>query len=184
MKFSLLLAMATVAAGISGARGEAVLRNGDIFCLRLRGTPVELAKIFSLEYAVGNEGTVSIPHISAPIKASGLTTAALERGIEKQLVEAKIFMQPTVEITNCPCSRCVTVGGAVRSPGTVEWFPELTLSTAIKRSGGVSFGGYKCRVTRDGKTTIYDLKRYLRDPRNFSEQNPRLLPGDEVEVPE
>jgi polysaccharide export outer membrane protein len=70
----------------------------------------------------------------------------------------------------------------VRSPGAIPWSQDLTLSTALKRAGGQSdFGSIsKIKVTRDGKVTVYNLKRAAKQP----EQNPKLLPGDEVDVPE
>ena len=35
----------------------------------------------------------------------------------------------------------------------------------------------------EGKTQTYDQKKYQKDPNRYGDQNPKLLPGDEVEVP-
>ncbi len=70
----------------------------------------------------------------------------------------------------------------MRQGTAIEWSPDLTLSSAINRAGGFSEYGNqkKIKVTRDGKSQVFNLKRVDKDPN----QNPKLLPGDEVEVPE
>lgn len=166
----------------TGSHAQAVLRNGDVFSLRLSGMPVEYANEFALEYTVGDDGEVSIPLIG-PIRATGQSTTQLSRAIEKKLTADKIFTSPTVVINLQPQSRFVTVGGGVRAPQAVPWSPDLMLSSAIKRAGGYNeFSNQsKVKVIRDSKTMgIFNQKRIDKDP----SQNPKLLPGDEVDVPE
>jgi protein involved in polysaccharide export with SLBB domain len=109
-----------------------------------------------------------------------LSTTQFARSVERKLIDAKIFTTPTVVVNLQPQSRFVTVGGGVRAPQTIAWTPDLNLSSAIKRAGGQSdFGNIKrIKITRDGKNTLYNLKKRDKDP----SQNPKLLPGDEVEV--
>src|SRR3954447_1808060 len=133
--FSLLAALVLPAANASA---QAVLRNGDIFELRLSGMPSEYALEYSLQYTVGDNGEVSLAQLNAPIKAAGLSTTQLERTIEKRLVNEKIFTNPTAVVMLQPSSRFVTVGGAVRAPSSVAWAPDMTLSVALKRAGGPS----------------------------------------------
>lgn len=163
------------------AFAQAPLRAGDAFELQLSGMPAEFALDFRGQYTIGDDGTVSIPLIG-PVRAVGLTSSQLARAIEKKLVDEQIFTHPTVLLALPIQSRFVTVGGAVRAPQAVAWTADMTLSTAIKRAGGTSdFANMKrVRLTRDGKVAILDLRRADKDPN----QNPRLLPGDEVEVPE
>jgi protein involved in polysaccharide export with SLBB domain len=122
---------------------------------------------------------VRIPLIGG-IRAAGLPTTELARNIERKLVAEKIFTNPTAIINIQP--RYVTVGGAVRNPNAITWSTDLTLSTAITRASGFSdfANRKKIKVTRDGKVAFYNLTKVDKDP----SQNPKLLPGDEVEVRE
>ena len=180
--FSLLAALLLPAANASA---QAVLRSGDIFELRLSGMPSEYALEYSLQYTVGDNGEVSLAQLNTPIKAAGLSTTQLERTIEKRLINEKIFTNPTAVVMLQPSSRFVTVGGAVRAPSSVAWAPDMTLSVALKRAGGPSdFAKMNAvKISREGKTQTYDQKKYQKDPNRYGDQNPKLLPGDEVEVP-
>ncbi len=157
------------------------MRPGDIFELRLSGMPNEYASDFATQYTVGDRGEVRIPFIGE-LKAAGVSPTELARAIERKLVTDKIFTSPTAVITLRPESRLVSVGGAVKSPQALQWTNELTLSNAIIRAGGDNgFVNYrKVKLTRDGKITFFNLNRADKDPA----QNPKLLPGDEVIVPE
>lgn len=177
----LLLMLALGALLLCRAEAQAVMRNGDGFELRLSGMASEFANEFPLQYTIGDSGEVRIPFIGE-MKAAGSSPTQLARAIERKLVADKIFTSPTAVITLQPASRLVTVGGAVRSPQAVPWTNDLTLSNALIRAGGGS--GFedlkKVKLTREGKVSYYNLKRADKDPA----QNPRLLPGDEVIVPE
>src|SRR4051812_2688155 len=186
MRYLLFLFALALALPAPSARAQAVLRNGDIFELRLSGMPDEYGREYSLQYTVGDNGEVSFAQLSSPIKAANMSTTQLERAIEKRLVAEKIFTNPTAVVMLQPSSRFVTVGGGgVRAPSSVPWAPDMTLSVAIKRAGG--FGDFAkasaVKVTREGKTLIYDQKKYEKAPNRYGDQNPKLLPGDEVEVP-
>ncbi len=175
------LALIAVFALASDAFGQAALRPNDSFEMQLSGMPAEYAMDFRGQYTVGEDGTISVPLIG-PVRAAGLTAHQLARSIEKKLIAEKIFTQPTVLLTLPLQARFVTVGGGVRMPSAVPWSADLTLSAAINRAGG--FGDFgnrkKIKVIRDGKVGIFNLQISDRDPN----QNPKLLPGDEVVVPE
>ncbi len=161
------------------SHAQAVIRNGDVFELTLSGMPVEYAAEFHLSFTVGDDGEVRIPLIGG-VRATGISTTQLARAIERKLVSEKIFTNPTAVINLQPTSRFVTVGGAVRNPNSVTWTNDMTLSNAITRASG--FGDFankkKIKLTRDGKVTYFNLTKSEKDPT----QNPKLLPGDEVEV--
>ena len=97
------------------AQAVATLRPGDVFEMRLSGMPQEYASEFSLQYTVGQDGTINVPLIGE-IKAVGLTSTQLERNIQTRLVADKIFTQPTVIIGIASVARYVSVSGGVRSP--------------------------------------------------------------------
>ena len=180
MRFIVLVILALCALAQSGF-AQAPLRPNDTFELQLSGMPAEFAQDFRGQYTVGDDGTVGIPLIGA-VRAAGLTSSQLARTIEKKLVSEKIFTNPTVLLVLPLQSRFVTVGGGVRAPQAVPWSADLTLSSAIKRAGGTSdfANTSKIRVIREGKVGIFNLRKSGEDPN----QNPKLLPGDEVEVPE
>ncbi len=179
-----LLALLLLTLALLAPRGwsQAPLRSGDTFELRLNGVPSAEAQDVYGQYTVADDGMVSLPLLVGAVRASGLTPPQFARAAEKKYVEQKIFTNPTIQINLPTQSRFVTVGGAVRAPQAVPWSADLTLSTAIKRAGGPSdFANMKkVRLTREGKTLVFNLKIADRDPN----QNPKLLPGDEVEVPE
>lgn len=176
----LLFALALVSSG--SAQTIATLRPGDIFETRLSGMPTEFAAEFSLQYTVGQDGTINVPLIGE-VKAAGLTSTQLERVIQARLVAEKIFTRPTVVINIAPVARYVSVSGGVRVPQRLQWSPDLTLASSIGNAGGIGdFGDpKKVRVVREGKVLgVFNLKQFVNDP----SADPKLLPGDQVIVPE
>src|SRR4051794_14508217 len=132
MRLFILSLLSLLVFPVSHLRAQAVLRNGDIFELRLSGMPDEYGREYSLQYTVGDNGEVSFAQLSSPIKAANMSTTQLERAIEKRLVAEKIFTNPTAVVMLQPSSRFVTVGGGgVRAPNSVPWAPDMTLSVAI-----------------------------------------------------
>lgn len=163
------------------ANPSAVLRNNDSFELQIGGVPLEYALEFRLPYTVGDDGNVQVPLIGS-VRASGLTISQFAAAVTKKLQDDKIFTFPTVTVNLVPQSRFVTVGGAVRAPQAVPWSQDLTLSSAIMRAGGATeFGNMKrVRISRGGEVRFFNLKIADKDPN----QNPKLLPSDEVTVAE
>ncbi len=165
-----------------GAQTIATLRTGDVLEMKLSGMPPEYASEFTLQYTVGQEGTINVPLIGE-IKVVGLTSTQLERSIQSRLVAGKIFTQPTVIISIGAVARFVSVSGGVRSPQRLQWTQDLTLSSAIGNCGGISdFGKEKgIQIIRGAKIAgVYNLKEIRKDP----SKDPQLLPGDQVIVPE
>lgn len=176
---TLLLLFALLSLLAPAGYSQATLRKGDGFKLVLSGMPAETAQEWMLDYTVGDDGHVKIPYIG-DINANNMSTNEFCRTVERRLVQEKIFTHPTAVIVLQPQSRFVTVGGEVRNPTIVPWSPDMTLSQAIKRAGGVGEWGKltKIKVTREGKSQVFNLKKSDKD----ATQNPVLLPGDEVEV--
>ena len=162
--------------------GSATLRPGDLFTMRLSGMPAEFAGEFSVEYTVGTDGNVNIPLVG-DVRAEGYAPGQLEKAIQQRLVAGKIFTNPTIIISVQAVARIVTVGGGVRQPQQRQWFPDLTLKSAIQSAGSLNefASGKGIRIIRDGKVFgTYDYKKISRDPST----DPKLLPGDQVDVPE
>ncbi len=176
-------AEAVVRAAPSAPEGDssvATLRGGDIMEMKLSGMPVEFSQEFSQLYNVGSEGNVNIPYIGE-VRAAGYTPSQLEKVIQQRLVADKIFTRPTVVITVQSAARSVTVGGGVKVPQRLPWSPDLTFKTAVDLCGGLDdfSSGKNIRLIRAGKVMgTYNYKK-MTDP----SQDPKLLPGDQVDVP-
>jgi polysaccharide export outer membrane protein len=181
-QISLLLALVALLAPKLQA-AESVFRPGDTFEWRLTGMPADVIQdIANLQYTIGPEGTVNIPLIGR-VKAAGLNATQLADAIEAKFIADKIFTRPTVIINPTQVQRFVSVSGGVRQPQRLLWTPDMTLSSAVGNAGGASdFGNpNKIVLIREGKTNgPYSLRELIRDP----SKDPKLQPGDQVNVPE
>ncbi len=158
--------------------GNAVLRTGDSFELRMTGMPVEDASMYSLTFTVSSDGMVNIP-LGGQIRAAGLTLSQLETAIERRLIDEKIFTGPTATINVPNQARFVTVGGNVRAPNRQPWSPDLTLLVAIAASGGANeWGGDKIDLIRGGQIQTFSLKKLNKNPSD----DPKLVPGDRLDM--
>ena len=179
---ALLLAAIGLLTSDLSAQTVATLRTGDMLEMRLSGMPQEYAIEFAQQYTVGSDGTVNVPLIGE-VKAAGLTSSQLERSIQAKLISEKIFTRPTVIINVGQVARFVSVSGGVRSPQRLQWTSDMTLTSAVGNAGGPSdfADPRKIRLIRAGKTEgIFGLRDLQANP----DRDPRLLPGDQVIVPE
>jgi len=164
------------------AQTVALLRAGDVFDLRLGGVPQEYAADFAQQYTIDQDGTVNLPLIGE-MNAAGLRPAQLGRSVEARLAAERIFTRPTVLINVAAAGRYVSIHGGVRTPQRLPWSADVTLSSAIGDCGGLTdfAGGSKIRLVRDRRIIgVYRLKDFRDDPA----KDPKLLPGDQVIVPE
>ncbi len=81
-----------------------------------------------------------------------------------------------------PQTRFVNVGGAVRAPNRIPFTEDMTLLTAINAAGGFNdFADQKrVRLLRGSQAKVYDVRQFRRDPG----LDPKLQPGDKIEVPQ
>jgi len=81
-----------------------------------------------------------------------------------------------------PQARFVNVGGAVRAPARVPFTEDMTLLAAISAAGGFNdFADQKrVRLLRGSEAKIYDVRQVRKDPG----LDPKLQPGDKIEVPQ
>ena len=156
-----------------------ILRQNDLFELRLSGMPPDDASQLNGTQTVGSDGQVNILY-AGRIQAAGRTPDQLARAIENELKEKKIFRWPVATITLPTAGvRFVTVGGNVRGAQRSPWSTDLTVLAALTAAGGPNdFAGDKIHLIRDGKVTVYSYKKLSRDP----SLDPKLLPGDRVEL--
>lgn len=80
-----------------------------------------------------------------------------------------------------PQPKTVNVIGCVRAPHAVPWTADLTITGAILRAGGVPFREpKKVRLFRGADCTLVELSKIRRG----EIPDPKLQPGDTIEVPE
>jgi polysaccharide export outer membrane protein len=176
-----LLLLSLVGARLDAQTAMVTLRPGDTFEMRLGAVPLDLAPEFNTSYNVSQEGTVNIPLIGE-MRVAGLTPPQLEKSIQNKLIAEKLFTHPSVNINPTPNSRFVTIGGGVRAPQRMAWSPDLTLMSAIQVAGGLGdWGSYnKIRLIRNGQQQVIDGRKFVKDP----SLDPKLMPGDQVIVPQ
>jgi polysaccharide biosynthesis/export protein len=178
MRALLFLALLVCAAPVFA---DSVLRPGDPVDLKISGVPTEEQTQVNNIYTVDADGMVNMPYINK-VHAAGLTPGQLASAIEGNYRSSRIFTNPTITIMMQPQSRFVTVGGAVKAPTRVPYTEDMTLLTAINASGGFNdFADQKrVRLLRGSEAKVYDVRQFRRDP----SLDPRLQPGDRVEVPQ
>ena len=160
---------------------DAAFRSGDTLELRIGGVPAEETQLVTGAYTIDGEGYINLPHVGK-VRAAGLGQAELQRAVEAAYRGGEIYTNPTITITVPTTLRFVNVSGDVRQPRRVEYTSDLTVLGAISAAGG--FTDYadqrKVRVMRGGRVQIIDIKAVRANP----SLDIRLLPGDQIEVPQ
>jgi protein involved in polysaccharide export with SLBB domain len=144
----LLAALAAPAAAQAGANPAAVLSPGDAVRIVVwRSTEL------SGDFDIAADSSIAHP-MYRDVKAAGVPFPVVEQRIRETLSRYATNPQFVAQ----PLFR-VSVGGEVRVPGLQTLQPEVTISQAIARAGGVTDRGRLDRVhlTRDGRERIIDL---------------------------
>ncbi len=159
---------------IPAATSNAQLRNGDSLTIALQGVPDPSVN----QVQIDDQGSISLPFIG-PLGAAGLNTGELAQKIRETYITRKIYN--TVDVSVSVTERFIYVGGEVVRPGRIIWTPDLTVSKAIQSAGGFTLYAKETRVslTREQNTYPIDVKLAQRSPA----QDPRLVPGDSIQVP-
>lgn len=178
MRIFLALLILAVA---STAFGQAGLRIGDPFELKIGGVPAEEQAQVNNVYTIDSNGAINLPYIGK-VPAEGQTPAQVARSIEDAYRANKIYTNPNITIVVQPMSRFVNVGGSVRNPTRVPFTEDMTLLTAINAAGGFNdFADQKrVRLLRGTEVRVFDVRRFRKDP----SLDVKLQPGDKVEVPQ
>jgi protein involved in polysaccharide export with SLBB domain len=152
----------------------AQLRPGDSLTIALQGVPDPSNNVVTVD----DKGLISLPFIGAT-QAAGLSAAELSQSIRDTYIAKKIYT--TVDVSVSVTERYVYVGGEVQRPGRIAWSPDLTATKAIQSAGGFSLYAKESAVSliRDKTAYVLDLKLAQRNPA----EDPRLVPGDSLQVP-
>ena len=184
MKKTFLLSLALVLCAMArlfAQGGEATLRAGDSFDMRISGVPADDQQTISSNYTVDGDGFMNLP-LYGKLKVAGRSASQVQTLIERTYVEQQIFTHPTVTLSIAPAARYVNVGGQVKSPGRIPYTPDMTLFSAINAAGDFTDFAKQSGVIlmRGGKSTKIDCKKIRADP----SQDIKVLPGDIIQVPE
>jgi len=153
---------------------SAVLRPGDSLTVTLQGVPDPGTNSVQID----EQGLISLPYVGA-LSAAGVSTAGLSQRIRETYIARKIYT--TVDVSVTVTERYVYVGGEVAHPGRIVWSPDLTVAKAVQAAGGFTLYARESAVnlTRDKDAYILDVKLAQRNPA----EDPRLMPGDSLQVP-
>jgi protein involved in polysaccharide export with SLBB domain len=156
------------------ATSTAQLRSGDSLNIALQGVPDASNNTVQID----EQGLISLPFIGT-LTAAGLSTAELSQRIRETYIAKKIYT--TVNVSVSVTERYVYVGGEVQRPGRIVWTPDLTVAKAIQSAGGFTLYAKETAVNlvRDEAAYPIDVKLAQRNPA----QDPRLVPGDSLQVP-
>jgi protein involved in polysaccharide export with SLBB domain len=155
---------------------KVVLHAGQYVDVQLSGVP---DGGYTLAMEIPASGDISLPFLSQPFHAAGITAADLGNQITDAYKTQKIYTMPVVTVT--PHISWVNVYGDVRAPQRVSYTSDMTLLTAIIACGG--FDEYAdrrhVRITRGKNLTVIDAITVAANPGS----DPSLYPGDMVYVP-
>lgn len=117
-----------------GRNPQYVIDSDDVLRISVIDVPQ-----FSRDYRVGPDGTITIPMLSAPVRASGLTLSQLSESIVNRLRSAGLVSYPHVVVSvKSSHAHAVAITGAVRDPQIYSIFAPTTLLDVLSRAGGLA----------------------------------------------
>ncbi|HEY1847728.1 MAG TPA: polysaccharide biosynthesis/export family protein [Opitutaceae bacterium] len=159
---------------IPSAANASQLRPGDNLTVAVLGVPDPSTNAVQID----EQGYISLPFIGLT-KAAGFTTSTLTQHIRDDYITKKFYT--SVDISATVTERYVYVGGEIVKPGRIVWTPDLTAAKAIQAAGGFTLYAKEDKVSLVRSQVLYDvdLKLAQKNPA----EDPRLEPGDSIQVP-
>jgi polysaccharide biosynthesis/export protein len=178
-------------------RGDYLIGIDDLLRISILDVP-EISGV----YRVGNSGSVTVPVLTSPVAAAGLTLSQFSESLAKELKSADLVSDPHVS-TSVDTSRLhsVAITGAIRKPQIYPVFSQTTLLDMLSQAEGlsddasgnavISRGAVGMRVLAQNaltggsyqaaQTISVDVKRLLEsgDPT----LNVDIYPGDRITIP-
>lgn len=114
--------------------GPYLLGAGDVLNIRI----YDQAQL-SGSYHVDDSGFIDLP-LLGPVRAGGLSSAALERAITLGLKKNGLILHPAVS-AEVSAYRPFYILGEVNTPGQYPYRPGMTALTAISIAGGFTYRG-------------------------------------------
>ncbi len=160
---------------------EEQLGVDDVFEVRV----VDAAECTGL-YRVASDGTIDFPYVGR-LMVVNMRSGDVQRDIGDRLKKDKILVSPQVTVMVREWnSRKISVLGQVNKPGSVSYFPRMTIIDAIAAAGGFSPIAAKNNVTlrREVKGHVGSKSYRVADISEGLAGNVSLLPGDVLVVDE
>lgn len=156
------------------AASAALLRPGDTLGIGLQGIPDASNHVVQVD----DQGLINLPYIGG-VQAAGVTASELSQRIRDTYVARNFYK--AIDVAVSVTERFVYVGGEVQRPGRIVWTPDLTMTKAIQAAGGFTLYAKESAVNVVREQGVYALDARLaqRSPGD----DPRLVPGDAVQVP-
>jgi protein involved in polysaccharide export with SLBB domain len=154
---------------------------GDVFEVRVVGEPD-----LSGPFQIAADGSVYYPYVGR-IPAVGRTSGEIQQLISAKLIENRILIRPQISIFVREWnSRKVSVLGQVNKPGSVAYFPRMTIVDAIAAAGGFTGIAAKNSVTlrREVQGRVNSQSYPVADISEGRARNVLLQPGDVLVVEE
>jgi len=125
------------------------------------------------EFVIDSSGVLAVPFVGQ-IKVKGMTLREFEADYAKKLRDAEILRDPRVnaEVTSF---RPIYVLGEVKKPGQYAYVSGMTVQKAVALAEGYTYRANESsvEVTRSGHKFTLDVTPQT-----------RVLPGDEIRIPE
>lgn len=138
--------------GISNAscNTKYVIDAGDVLDVYVVDVPQ-----FSREYRVALDGTITIPLLSSPVTAAGLTLSQLSGVISDKLRAAQLVSHPHIVVSvKSSRAHAVAISGAVQTPQIYPILGPTTLLDVLSQAGGLtSDAGSTAIITRAHEAT-------------------------------
>jgi len=113
--------------------GDYQIGPGDVLAITVSDAPE-----YSGKYRVNHSGFLEMTAFPSPVQAQGKTPAQLSVDLAKALEDAKLYINPTVNIfVEEYHSRTVTVVGAVAKPSIYPLQKRTTVLEIISQAGGL-----------------------------------------------
>lgn len=184
-------------ASVALPRPGYAIAPGDLLSVYVVAVP-ELSR----SYRVSSSGRITLPMLSHPVTAQGLTPDELAETIGHALRQQGLISRPDVLVTvESSPTNSIAVAGSVVKPGVYPVFGPTTIVAVLSRAGGLSANAGSTAIVMRGPKAMQWLKtsgdrhqlfpptrvvkvpvRHLLDTGDEL-QNLRLFPGDAVEVP-
>jgi polysaccharide export outer membrane protein len=152
----------------------------DLFDVRVYGEPD-----LSGAYRVATDGTIDFP-MAGRIQVAGMLVGEVQKEIVTRLKAGYILAPQVTVMVKEWNSRKVSVLGQVQRPGTVPYFPKMTIVDAIASAGGFTGVAAKNSVNlRREVTGKVEMRTFpVADISEGRSPNVAVLPGDVLVVEE
>lgn len=170
----------------SNADSDSIISVDDVLDVYVMDVP-ELSR----QYRVAPSGTVALPLLTDPIKATGRTTGEFSDALAKSLHDSGLVTDPHIVVAIVSSRlKSVAITGAVKMPQIYPVLGKTTLLDMLSQAQGLSDDAGNTAVVGRGKlgesvtgksTQSVDLKKLLDS--GSSDYNLAIYPGDRITVP-